>query len=273
MLLGISSYAYGWAVGVPGHPPPAPYDEHDLLATARRHHLRVVQYGDHIPLREFPSHRLDRLRDAATAAGIAIEIGARGLTARHLERLIDTARKLHSPLLRFVIDGPGHEPARADLIALLREALPALNAANLVLGIENHDRFPARVLRDLIDAVASPRVGICLDTANSLGAGEGIEHVLTHLAAVTVNLHLKDIAITRVPHAMGFTIEGRPAGRGQLDLRAVLETVAERAGPRCPHAILETWTPPETTLDATLAKERRWAEESLLHLKSLFPSP
>jgi len=28
------------------------------------------------------------------------------------------------------------------------------------------------VLRELVDRVASPRVGICLDTANSLGAGE-----------------------------------------------------------------------------------------------------
>ncbi|MGH7956941.1 MAG: hypothetical protein ACREH8_08005, partial [Opitutaceae bacterium] len=56
----------------------------------------------------------------------------------------------------------------------------------------------------------------------------------------TVNLHVKDFAITGVPCAMGFTVTGRPAGRGMLDVAAVRDAVAVHG--RCRTAILETWT-------------------------------
>src|SRR5687768_12742905 len=49
MQLGVSSYAFGWAVGVPGHPPPRPFNEHDLLEFARAFELSVIQFGDHMP--------------------------------------------------------------------------------------------------------------------------------------------------------------------------------------------------------------------------------
>jgi hypothetical protein len=32
-------------------------------------------------------------------------------------------------------------------------------------------------------------------------------------------------------------------------------------------AILELWTPPENTLDETIAKEHLWVEESIAYLK------
>jgi sugar phosphate isomerase/epimerase len=270
MQLGVSSYAFGWAVGVAGHLPPVPFDELALLAFARTHHLGLVQFGDHIPLHAFDAARLARLHAAASTGGdtIAIETGARGLTEPHLNRFLEVSRALNARLLRFVIDGPGYEPAVDDVVALLRAALPALEAADLTLGIENHDRFPARTLRMIIERIGSERVGICLDTANSLGAGEGLGYVLDQLAPHTVNLHVKDFAISRVPYAMGFTVEGRPAGQGMLDVPALRTTLLKHR--RCRTAVLETWTPPEAALVDTLAKERRWAEESLAYLKHLF---
>ena len=270
MQLGLSSYAFGWAVGVAGHPPPFPFSEHDLLATARRFGLRVVQFGDHVPLHTFDRTRLEALRNAATAAGITLEIGARGLTAEHLQRYLALARDLPAPLVRFVIDAPDYEPDVDQVVAIVRDALPQFVAANVTLGIENHDRFPARVLRTIIERIGDGHVGVCLDTANSLGAGEGIEHVVTHLGPHTVNLHVKDFAITRVPYAMGFMVAGRIAGGGMLDIRALRDAIAAHG--RCRSAILETWTPPEPAIAATIAKERRWAEESIVYLKTLFTS-
>ena len=268
MQLGLSSYAFGWAVGVEGYPPPSPFTEHDLLAVARAFGLPVVQFGDHIPLHTFDAPRRAALRDAATAAGITLEIGARGLTTEHLQRYVCLARELRAPLVRFVIDGPDYEPGIDEVVAIVRGAAPELAAANVTLGIENHDRFPARALRSLIERIASQRVGICLDTANSLGAGEGLGHVLEQLAGHTVNLHVKDFIIRRVPYAMGFTVAGRPAGQGMLDVAALRDAVT--ASGRCRSAILETWTPPEPDIGATIVKERRWAEESITYLKRLF---
>jgi 3-oxoisoapionate decarboxylase len=108
-------------------------------------------------------------------------------------------------------------------------------------------------------------VGICLDTANSFGAGEGLDQVAGVLAPVTVNLHVKDVAISRLPHQMGFTIEGRPLGRGQLPIRRAIDLV--RAERRCRSVVLEAWVPPVANMAETVRRELAWAEESIVTLK------
>lgn len=62
---------------------------------------------------------------------------------------------------------------------------------------------------------------------------------------------------------MGFVIEGCPLGEGMLPVQELLVKVS----PRCKSAILEQWTPPEETIEATIEKEARWAEQSIVYLK------
>jgi sugar phosphate isomerase/epimerase len=138
----------------------------------------------------------------------------------------------------------------------------------LTLGIENHDRLPVKILRRILEDAGSERIGVCLDTANSLGAGEGLETVLAALASFTVNLHIKDFHVERVPHLMGFSVSGRPAGAGFLDLPAVLEQLTPFQ--RCHTAVLELWTPPESRLEDTIARESAWAGQSVGYLKPFF---
>ena len=137
-----------------------------------------------------------------------------------------------------------------------------------MLGIENHDRFKAAELRRIIETVGSENVGICLDTANSLGAGEGLETVVAALAPVTFNLHIKDFQVKRLPHLMGFTVTGCPAGQGLLDVPWLLQRLGEFG--KCRTAILEQWTIPEPEIEKTIAKENDWANASLEYLKPLF---
>ncbi len=263
---GISSYAFGWAVATPSPPAARPFTPDTLLDFAVAHRLPVIQFGDHVELHRLAPAELDAFAGRARAAGITIETGARGLTAEHLKRYIAVSQRLGSPLLRFVIDGKNYEPFIDTAIDIIRDALPALQAAGLVLGIENHDRFPCATLRRMMDTIGSEHVGICLDTANSLGAGEGIGEVLAQLAPVCVNLHLKDFAIVRLPHQMGFTVTGRALGEGMLPIDRVLAAVA--APGRCTTAVIETWPPPESDLAATLAKELRWAASSIAVLQA-----
>ena len=270
MQLGVSSFAFGWAVGVPDHPLPRAMDAFDVIRFAREQGLGLVQFGDHLPLHTLDNAALAQLADCAQGGNrpVALEVGARGLTAGHLERYLEVARRLQAKLLRFVIDRPGYEPEPDAIISLLRNAAPTLEAAGVYLGLENHDRFPAHTLRRIVEASGTKHIGICLDTANSLGAGEGLAEVLDQLAPLTVNLHLKDFAISRVDYTMGFVVEGRPAGEGMLDVPALLGRL--RRYDRCRTVVLETWTPPETFLPDTIAKERRWAEASLAYLKPFF---
>lgn len=271
MRAGISSFAFGWAVQA------GLFDEQALLAFARRHGVGVVQVADNLAVHAMPPPRLAAFVDAAESAGIEIELGARMLTRAHLETYLDLCGRCRSRLLRFVVDAAGYEPSAETVIALVKKAAPAIEAAGVTLAIENHDRFPAATLRHIVQAIGSPAVGVCLDTANSLGAGEGLVEVLRELAALTVNLHVKDVAIARFPHMMGFTVEGRALGRGQLALREAIARVDAGARGQCRTAVLEGWTPPispvattgaalDAARRATIETELAWAAEGIATL-------
>ena len=160
-------------------------------------------------------------------------------------------------MLRYVIDAPGHAPAAYAVAALLRERASSLEDAGVTVALENHDRFTVRELAALVAGVDSPRVGVCLDTVNSIGSGEGLGEVLASLAPHTVNLHVKDFTIHRRPHGMGFLVEGACLGEGMLDVGAVLDAVEPHG--RCTTAVLEQWAPQQPTLEETVALERAWA--------------
>lgn len=269
MKLGLSSYTYGWAVGMPGHEPPHPLDEHGLLDKCHEHRVTLLQIGDNLPLHTFDRSRLLRLAERAAQEGIALEIGARGLTTGRVAEYANIARRVGAKLIRFVIDDVNCQPAFDAVVGVLREVVSQLDG--LTLGIENHDRFPAAILRAMIESVDSNRVGVCLDTANSLGSGEGIDSVAAMLTPFTVNLHIKDFIIERVPYLMGFSVHGRPAGDGMLDVPSLLRALSAQG--RCATAVLELWTPPESTIEETIATESLWAKKSLDYLKPLFSSP
>jgi sugar phosphate isomerase/epimerase len=266
MKLGLSSYTFGWAIAAGARAAPFGLDEHGLLDKTQAAGLSLLQVGDNLPLHAFEAKQLRRFAERATSEKIELQIGARGLSRENLERYIQITRAVGGSLLRFVIDADDCHPDPETIVAILRTAEPLLG--DLVLGIENHDRFPARTLRALVDAAQSDRVGICLDTVNSFGAGEGLGEVAASLAPRTINLHIKDFVVQRPPHLMGFEISGRPAGQGMLNLTELLEVLAPFD--RCKSALLELWTPPEAKLEETVRKEAVWAAQSLDYLRPLF---
>lgn len=113
----------------------------------------------------------------------------------------------------------------------------------------------------IVDEVASARIGVCLDTANSLGCSEGPDVVLDALGPRTCCLHVKDYTIRRLPHRFGFLVEGGATGRGDLDLPRWLGRRRELG--RDVNVILELWPGPESSLEAAIAKEQSWAEQSI----------
>jgi 3-oxoisoapionate decarboxylase len=266
MRLGIGSYTFGWAVGISGCPPAKPMNELDLLQKARETGVSLLQIGDNMPLHKFEPGRLENFVRQATRNGIDLEVGARRLTTEQIAVYAGIANRIHAKLLRFVIDDHDYHPSPETVIGLLRDSESHLQG--LTLAIENHDRFSARTLREIIETVGHSNIGVCLDTANSLGAGEGLREVVTTLAPLTFNLHLKDFRIHRVPNLMGFTVQGCPAGSGQMNLPWLLKQL--QAFPRCESAILEQWTPPERELEKTIAKEAEWTLRSLNYLKPYF---
>jgi len=268
MNLGISSFSYGWAVGAAVRAGAHRAAITELLGKADDFGVGILQIGDNIPMELFSKEELAAIRREASSSGIALEIGARGLTVSHLQRYVGIAVAVGASMLRFVVDKDTYEPSVAEAVDILRRGSREFEAAGVTVAIENHDRLPVRELARLVDGVGSVNVGICLDTANSLGAGEGIGRVLEVLSPLTVNVHIKDYSIKRqAPHHMGFTVDGTPAGRGMLNIPRLIETVS--AYGRNPSMILEVWTPPEAEFDSTVRKEALWVMESVSYLQGL----
>lgn len=267
MKLGISSYTYTWAIGVPGSLPSQPLGAIDLLDRASDLGVSVVQVVDNLPLDKLSEAELCAFEQHAQQLELDIEVGTRGIAPEHLTRYLELAKRLKSPILRALTDTHDHQPDEAEVLAILRRMVPEFERADVVLAIENHDRFPTATLVRILKAIDSKHVGICLDTVNSFGALEGPAVALNALAPWTVNLHLKDFTIQRASHQAGFAIEGRPAGQGRLDVPWLLQGLRD-AG-RDVNAILELWTSPEKDLAATIAKEAEWVVTSIEYLRQL----
>jgi len=269
--LGIGSYTFTWACGVPGHPgPPRPMTPVDLVDRAAGYGLHLIQICDNLPLAAMTSAQLDDLSCRASEQGVAIELGTRGIGRENLATHLRLAARLGSRLLRVVVDTADEHPSEDEVVRRLGAMLPDFEAADVVLAIENHDRFKARILARIVERLGSDHAGICLDTVNSFGALEGPDVVVETLAPYTVNLHVKDFVVQRVPHSMGFVVEGRPAGEGMLDVPWLLSELARHG--RDVNAVLELWTPPGPTLQDTLDREKAWTARSVGYLRTLIPN-
>ena len=265
MKLGISSYTYTWAIGLPGQLPADPMNYEGLIEKALELEVGLIQVADNLPLDRMKDAELVDYYQAAMSRGIQLEAGARGMTEANLEKYIRIAGLTRSSILRFVIDGPDFSPDLNTILGIIRNALPVLQEKNIILALENYERLRAADFAGIVEKIGSDHVGICLDSVNSLGAGEGLETVVELLGPLTVNLHIKEFRIKRIYHKMGFHIEGLPAGDGMLNVPWILEHMSER----CKSAILEQWTPPEKKLKDTIIKEDEWAKKSILFLKNL----
>lgn len=269
MQPGISSYTYTWAIGVPGKEPANPMSVFQLIEKAAESGVRVVQIADNLPLDQFSKSELLKIRDFADKLNVQIEVGSKKMTFEKLEKYIGFAAFFKSPIVRFVIDGQDFEPALNEVHAIIQKAIPKLEKYGIILAIENHDRFKAAEFAEIIEKAGSKFVGICLDSVNSMGAGEGLETVIEKLAPYTVNLHVKEFSVKRLFHKMGFIIEGCPLGEGMLPVTEIIQKVSRY----CRSAIIEQWTPPEENVEKTIEKEARWAEQSIKYLINVLQNP
>lgn len=268
-MLGIGSYSFTWAAGVPGHPPARRFGALDLLTEAGRLGVRVVQVCENVPFATLPESELAVFEARARAANVQVELGTRGLNADRLRQHLRLVQRFGGRFLRLVLSEGDDHPTPEEAAQRLDAILPEFEAAGVRLAIENHDRFRALELAGLIERLGPQRVGVTLDTVNSFGATEGPATVVPLLAPYTVCLHVKDFTLRRPAHQMGFLLEGCPAGAGRLDVPWLLAQL--RVSPHPFNVILETWVTPSESLDETIARERDWTAQGLRYLRTLIP--
>lgn len=272
--LGIGSYTFGWASGayssqeISSARSIPSLSAEDLIDKAVSLDVRVVQICDKPALHELSSGQIRGLADYAKQHGIEIEVGTTGTDPDHLKRYVEIAEQLDCRLLRTLMGEP--TKGFSEECRHLEGLIPALEQADVALAIENHERYSCRDLAWLVGRLSSARIGVCLDTVNSLGRGEGVREVVETLMPHARCLHVKDFASVRGSANMGFSIVGAVAGRGRLDIPAQLS--AYLAAHPSGSVILEQWTPFGANLEESIRLQEDWALEGLRYLKGLLPS-
>lgn len=263
MKIGISSWAYAWNIKKTEESDFS-MDAFALLEKAHEFQVDVLQIADNLPLDTLSLEEQHRLKDLAFRYGIQLECGTQGIRSEKLIPFIEMASFFGSPLLRTLIHDAQGCPTPEEAEQEIRNVLPYLHKTGITLAIENHDFFPVRVLKELIDRVHDPYVKICLDPVNNFAQGEGTGEVLQVLQNDTVNFHCKDYIVKRKSGGLGFDVEGCIAGEGLLNIPEIFHGF-----PTSVSCILELWTPWQGNLSQTRVLESEWVKKSVDYLKTI----
>jgi sugar phosphate isomerase/epimerase len=172
----------------------------------------------------------DRLRERAKALGMYVEGSVRApREPGDVERFtaeVRTTRACGAEVVRTVLLG-GRRYEVLDSAAAFRQfaerarrslalAKPVVERHGARLAVENHKDFLAPQLVELIRAVDSPQVGVCLDFGNNLALLEPPAETVEALAPFTFTTHVKDLGVEE--YADGFRMAEVPLGTGFVDL-------------------------------------------------------
>ncbi len=269
MKLGLGSYAFRWSIGLKDRRPARPMAAMEVLEAAHDHGLALVQYADNMPLDRLSADEHRALKARADGYGMGLELGTQSFDAEEIGRYIPIGERIGARILRVALDAEDARIPVKELAAEIRELLPDGRRAGLRFAIENHFNYPSPRMVELLDAVDDDALGVCLDVANSICAGEWPMTTVRMLAPYTINLHLKDYVIAPDPYGVGFRIQGVPLGEGRAEIGAIFAALAH-----CPDdmsVILEHWMPPDDDQATTCRMEREWLARTVATARRLTP--
>lgn len=262
-MIGLGTYSFFWQ-----HSSLAaqPLTLGDMLRRTRDLGVDLFQICDYPQLLTYSAQEIRDLRVLADDLGMQLELGTRGVLPDHLASYLNLAETLGASLVRSMINTAEHQPSLSEAETLLRTALPAYEDAGITVALETYEQIKSNDLVALVEAVASPSLGICLDPANSVAALENPHDVIDRCAPYVANIHSKDFAFTRRGGWVGFTLEGVPLGTGLLDYGYLLEKVQPHE--RGINQIIEHWLPLGETIEDTIRLENSWNTSNLHYLRS-----
>lgn len=233
MLLGLDSYSYHLAFGAhPDFSPRRKLTLFEFIAKVRALGLDGFQI-DPMHLASRSRAHLAEVRAAAAAAGLFLEHGAIGLDPAQLRRELEVCVRLSSPVLRTFAGFNRHDP-RTNVAAEIRRAIanlkkirPVAAGLGVKIAVENHGDLTTDELLQVIRAVDSPWIGICLDVGNPMLTLEEPLPAVEKMAPYAFTTHVKDYALEQTNY--GAKISGVALGDGYVDLPAVLKVIRTRS--------------------------------------------
>jgi sugar phosphate isomerase/epimerase len=251
----MSSYALRWSIQWLHWTPET------VLQKAADAGAQVVQICDNLTPEELSENELRALAAQAERLGLALELGAVGCTQAHLRSSLHIARLLNTSVLRMVIGKGGLSDPKA-LELTLRTSLTELCDYGICLAIENHFDLSPRELKLLVETIASPQVGICLDLFNSVYHLASQEETTACLAQYAKSVHVKDVNIRR--QDTGFYIYGCRLGEGRLDIESLLSALRNTGN--MPALLVESWMDRLDSETETIEHEASWLRDGIQYL-------
>ena len=261
-MIGLGSYAFFWQQS---DRVPAPLSLADMFEATRELGVDLFQICDYAPLLGMSETELAEASRAARDLGLSIELGTKGVAADHLATFLRLAEVFDAVLVRSMVFAPDFTPTLAEAEGLLRRAMRAYEAAGVTLALETYEQLPTAALLDLVERVGSPRLGVCLDPANTVAGLELPKDVVERCAPYTKNVHAKDFEFARQDGWVGFTYSGARMGEGLHDYPHLLRTVDPDA--RGINQIVEHWLPWQGNPTTTVSVETDWTRTALAYLR------
>ena len=272
--LGITSYAYYWACRsdaswtVTG----SPMGPVELVRQTACLGLSTLQLCENVAAFDpSDSEQVRATRREAERAGIRLQFGCRAETAEEMGVALTQASALGAEILR-VVPWSGQLARHKDGgLRLGREVCAAAaspSAEGIRIAIENYPGLTDRELLAVVEAADPERVGITLDTANSVGRLADPVGTARLLAPRAISVHLKDYVVVKPD--IGYRITGSVLGDGELDVSTVLDVIGQAR--LDPPLLLELWMDPEPEPSATLEKEADWVARSVAFAREVVSS-
>lgn len=267
MKIGIGTWTFGWSFCMPNFPKPEfPMTLYDLLNKAKELGVSLVQMGENTPLETYEKEELENISRTASKMGIEIEVLTESTDTGKLEKFLEIARIMKSKIVRTYTLTDEVERGIESIIRNVKKIINEYEKENVTLLFENHEEIPALQLRKIVEGINSNNIGILLDTANSLGVEEPLYYVIEVLMPYIEEVHMKEYAIKRMEHKLGFEIFGVPLGEGRINVDKLIKTLID-AGKKHVHLIIEQWTPFQKSINATIRLEHQWAVRNVDFLK------
>jgi len=262
-VIGLGTYAYFWQHSERA---PEPLSLIGAFEDTRAQGVGLFQICDYQPLERMSAAELRTAASAASALGLTIELGTKGIAPEQLARFLELAEVFDARLVRSMVYGPDSRPSLAEAETWLRSSMRSFEAAGVDLALETYEQAATTDLLGLVERVGSDRLGICLDPANVVARLEQPRACVEQTAPLVKNVHVKDFAFARQDGWVGFTYSGAPMGSGLHDYPHLLATVRPRE--RGINEIVEHWLPWQGDAETTIRTEREWTRITLEHLRS-----
>ncbi|MBK1785263.1 sugar phosphate isomerase/epimerase family protein [Prauserella cavernicola] len=263
MAIGLSTYAFFWRISSEAE---KPLTLTQMLEETRELGADVFQICDYAGVEALSTAELREVRSTAESLGVQLELGTRGVRPEHLRRYLDLAEALDVTLVRSMLYSADDRPTLAEATERLREAVPGYAQRGVTLALETYEQVSSADLVDVVEAVGSEYLGICLDPANCVANLEHPKQVVETTARHVANLHVKDFTFARQAGWVGFTLSGCKLGEGRLDYGAMIERV--RPGEKKINQIVEHWLPWQDDIETTCRLEDEWTRHSVEFLRS-----